>query len=72
MGLLELFRETFPEVHIETLYADREFIGNGWLAYLRQAGISYGIRCKQGKRADSGKRWHKAGAEWSLSGAENR
>ena len=27
MVLLELFRETFPEVHIETLYADREFIG---------------------------------------------
>ena len=44
--LLELFRETFPEVHIETLYADREFIGNEWLAYLRQAGISYYIRCK--------------------------
>ena len=40
MVLLELFRETFPEVHIETLYADREFIGNEWLAYLRQAGIS--------------------------------
>ena len=47
MGLLELFRETFPEVHIETLYADREFIGNEWLAYLRQAGISYCIRCKE-------------------------
>ena len=28
MVLLELFRETFPEVHIETLYADRESIGN--------------------------------------------
>ena len=28
MVLPELFRETFPEVHIETLYADREFIGN--------------------------------------------
>ena len=40
MGLLELFRETFPEVHIETLYTDREFIGDEWLAYLRQAGIS--------------------------------
>ena len=47
MVLLELFRETFPEVHIETLYADREFIGNKWLAYLRQAGISYCIRCKE-------------------------
>ena len=47
MVLLELFREAFPEVHIETLYADREFIGNEWLAYLRQAGISYGIRCKE-------------------------
>ena len=47
MVLLELFRETFPEIHIETLYADREFIGNEWLAYLRQAGISYGIRCKE-------------------------
>ena len=47
MILLELFRETFPEIHIETLYADREFIGNEWLAYLRQAGISYGIRCKE-------------------------
>ena len=47
MVLLELFRETFPEVHIETLYADREFIGNEWLAYLRQAGISYCIRCKE-------------------------
>ena len=45
--MLELFRETFPEVHIETLYADREFIGNEWLAYLRQAGISDGIRCKE-------------------------
>ena len=33
--------------HIETLYADREFIGNEWLAYLRQAGISYCIRCKE-------------------------
>ena len=50
MVLLELFRETFPEVHIETLYADREFIGNEWLAYLRQAGISYGIRCKENAR----------------------
>ena len=45
--LLELFRETFPEVHIETRYADREFIDNEWLAYLRQAGISYCIRCKE-------------------------
>ena len=35
MVLLELFRETFPEAHIETRYADREFIGNEWLAYLR-------------------------------------
>ncbi|WP_314063079.1 transposase [Cardiobacterium hominis] len=47
MGLLELFRETFSEVHIETRYADREFIDNEWLAYLRQAGISYCIRCKE-------------------------
>ena len=47
MVLLELFRKTFPEVHIETRYADREFIGNEWLAYLRQAGISYCIRCKE-------------------------
>lgn len=47
MVLLELSRETFSEVHIETLYADREFIGNEWLAYLRQAGISYCIRCKE-------------------------
>ena len=45
--MLELSRETFSEVHIETRYADREFIGNEWLAYLRQAGISYGIRCKE-------------------------
>ena len=45
--LLELFRETFSEVHIETRYADREFIDNEWLAYLRQAGISYCIRCKE-------------------------
>ena len=45
--LLELFRETFPEVHIETRYADRDFIDNEWLAYLRQAGISYCIRCKE-------------------------
>ena len=47
MVLLELFREAFPEVHIETLYADWEFIGDKWLAYLRQAGISYCIRCKE-------------------------
>ncbi|WP_115611441.1 transposase [Cardiobacterium valvarum] len=47
MLLLELFRETFPEVHIETLYADRKFFGNEWLAYLRQAGISYCTRCKE-------------------------
>ena len=47
MVLLELFREIFPEVHIETLYADWEFIGDKWLAYLRQAGISYCIRCKE-------------------------
>ena len=26
----------------------------------------------QGERADSGKRWHKAGVEEPLSGAENR
>ena len=45
--MLELSRETFSEVHIETRYADREFIDNEWLAYLRQAGISYGIRCKE-------------------------
>ena len=44
---LELSRETFSEVHIETRYADREFIDNEWLAYLRQAGISYCIRCKE-------------------------
>ena len=47
MVLLELFRETFPEVHIEILYVDREFTGNKWLAYLRQAGISYCIHCKE-------------------------
>ena len=41
MVLLQFFRETFPEVHIETLYADRESIGNEWLAYLCQTGIPY-------------------------------
>ena len=33
----------FPK---STRHADRAFIGNEWLAYLRQAGISYCIRCK--------------------------
>ena len=47
MVLLQFFRETFPEVHIETLYTDRVCIGNEWLANLRQAGISYCIRCKE-------------------------
>ena len=47
MVLLELFRETFPKVHIETLYADWESIGNEWLAYLCQTGISYCIRGKE-------------------------
>mgnify|MGYP000846440194 CR=1 FL=1 len=46
-ALPDLFRGTFPDLHIETLYADREFIGNEWPAYLRQAGISCCIRCKE-------------------------
>jgi len=69
--LLELSRETFSEVHIETRYADREFIDNEWLAYLRQAGISYCIRCKENAQI-AGKDGTRQALDGPLSGAENR
>ena len=48
-ALLALFRVSFPELRIETLYADREFIGNKWLPYLRKAGLPTASAARKGE-----------------------
>lgn len=45
--LLQRFVETFGAKKIEALLADREFIGDAWIQWLKEQGIRFVIRVKK-------------------------
>jgi hypothetical protein len=47
IDILETFIKTFGKERINALYADREFIGDVWIKWLQNQGISYVIRLKE-------------------------
>ncbi|MDO5091509.1 MAG: IS4 family transposase [Cardiobacteriaceae bacterium] len=50
MALLARFQQVFPELDIEVVFADREFIGNLWLKWLKDQNIPYCIRFRGNAR----------------------
>lgn len=44
---IEIFIKTFGKERIDAIYADREFIGDKWINWLQEQGISYTIRIKE-------------------------
>lgn len=46
IGLVERFIRLFGKDRIECLVADREFVGEKWMAYLNDSGIRYHIRIR--------------------------
>lgn len=48
MDLLDRFEQMFPDVQVEYISADREFVGSEWLSYLLlEPSISFRIRIRQ-------------------------
>ncbi len=45
--ILEIFLDLFGKERIERLVADREFVGNQWLCWLREQGIHFNLRVKE-------------------------
>lgn len=52
MRLLQRFIDLFGVEQIDCLYADREFIGGKWWAFLRQQGINYYIRIRHNQQVE--------------------
>lgn len=48
--LLELFRSLFAKEQVKTLVADREFVGQAWLAWLTAQELPFQIRVKESYR----------------------
>lgn len=45
--LLDRLFEIFPDLQIASLMGDREFIGDGWMAYLARRGIPFILRLRE-------------------------
>lgn len=45
--ILEIFLDLFGKQRIERLVADREFVGDQWLRWLREQGIHFNLRVKE-------------------------
>lgn len=45
--IMEIFLDLFGKERIEQLVADREFVGNQWLCWLRDQGIHFNLRVKE-------------------------
>lgn len=59
--LLEEFFEVFPEVEVDYLTADREFLGRDWFEYLlEQATLKFRIRIRESDKLDDGSQSLKA------------
>ncbi|MGH9440033.1 MAG: IS4 family transposase [Terriglobia bacterium] len=46
-GLLDRLFEVFPDLQIASLMGDREFIGDGWMAYLKRRKIPFILRLRE-------------------------
>mgnify|MGYP001098154636 CR=1 FL=1 len=61
---MDHFIRLFGVDNIECLLADREFIGQHWLAYLNGLGISYHIRIRENFWVDIPRNGHRIKAFW--------
>jgi len=64
IDLIQEFIELFGENSIECLLADREFIGDQWLAYLNHHYIRYYIRIRENFWVIIPKNGHRVKASW--------
>ena len=53
IDLMQRFRAAFPDQKVAALAADREFIGNAWIAWLHDHGIAYVLRLREGMKVSS-------------------
>lgn len=67
IGLLERYIELFGIGSIECLLADREFIGDNWLAYLNSKRIKYHIRIRDNFWVLIPRNGHLVKASWMFS-----
>jgi hypothetical protein len=64
IDLMDHYIQLFGVESIECLLADREFIGQNWLAYLNGLGIAYHIRIRENFRIDIPRNGHRVKAFW--------
>jgi hypothetical protein len=61
IDLLEEFFQVFPEVEVEYLTADREFLGQDWFGYLLEQGcVEFRIRIRESDKLEKGRQSLKA------------
>lgn len=61
IDLLEEFFEVFPDIEVDYLTADREFIGATWFAYLLEhRAVEFRIRIRESDKLDNGRQCLKA------------
>lgn len=64
IGLVDQFIELFGLQCIDCLLADREFVGQKWLAYLNSNHIRYHIRIRENFWVDIPRNGHRVKASW--------
>jgi len=70
--LVDHFIRLFGIDSIECLLADREFIGQHWLAYLNNLGIRYYIRIRENFWVDIPRNGHRVRASWLFNQLRNK
>lgn len=71
IDLMNQFIRLFGADSIECLLADREFIGQHWLAYLNHLGIKYYIRIRENFWVDIPRNGHRVKAYWLFNQLRN-
>jgi hypothetical protein len=71
IDLMDHFIRLFGVESIECLLADREFIGQHWLAYLNHLGISYHIRIRENLWVDIPRNGNREKAFWLFTHLKN-
>ena len=72
IDLVDHFIRLFGIDSIECLLADREFIGQHWLAYLNDIGIRYHIRIRENFWVDIPRNGHRVKASWLFNQLRNK
>ena len=72
IDLVDHFIRLFGIDSIECLLADREFIGQHWLAYLNDLGIRYHIRIRENFWVDIPRNGHRVKASWLFNQLRNK